>query len=83
MPETVIQSTRIYDETETSRTVELVIADSADPESAREYFSIRALVNCQGHWSLAAIQRATLERMRDVIGAEIQRTRDIANRRDD
>ena len=52
--------------------VEIVIADSDNLEQATELLQIRVRAEALSGWPLAAIQRATLLRVRDVIAAEIQ-----------
>ena len=81
-PDIHIRTTRLT-ETPTGVIAEIVIADSDDLEVAHETISFRVAVNCMGWWGLAAIQRAALQHIRDVIGDEIQRTGDILNQRPD
>ena len=83
MPETMkIRSTNVSEGTGLS--VEISIADSADPDAAREAIRFRVVLpSGQAHWRLAAIQKAALQRVRDAIANELQRTTSIANQRDE
>ncbi len=61
--------------------VKITIADNPSLDDATEWIQFQVPVDCEHSWSLAAIQRLALDRIRDVISAEIQRTARIANLR--
>lgn len=80
MTDITIQSTNIS-ETPKGTLVDVSIADSDDLEQTTEIIHCSVLVKCEGWWGLAAIQKAALHRIRDVIAGEIQRTGHIENQR--
>lgn len=79
MTELIIRQTRV---SEDSKFVDLVIADNADIDEAKEVIHVRVEAEFQHHWRLPAIQRATLQRLQDAISDEIQRTGRIVNQHD-
>ncbi len=80
MPDIEIRSTTI-DGTETVTRVAIFIGDNHLEELTDESLHLTVNVEHPGHWSLAAIQRAALQRIRAIVDDEIQRTTHIANQR--
>ena len=60
---------------------DIAIAEKPSDAEPDEWLRFRVSVKCEEHWALAAIQRAALQHIQTVIGAEIDRTAHIVNQR--
>lgn len=67
-----IQKTNIIQCDDNECLVEIFIADSKETEPPNEFISVRVLVSVDANPLVAAVQKAALHRVRDVIGAQIQ-----------
>ena len=81
MTETKIRSTEII-EKPPGATINLIIADNDDLDEADEAISCSVqLSEHKGWFVFAAIQREALQRIREIVDAEIQRTAHTVNQR--
>ncbi len=72
----------VITEGKTGGFAEITIADSAVLEESKQWIRLRVQTPIDVGWSLAAIQRSALQKLREVIAAEILRTGNIASQRD-
>lgn len=68
-----IQRTTVIDRTKEESTVELLFADSTDPETASEYVLIRVKAPHSEMPFLEELQLKAFHRMRELLTDEIQR----------
>ena len=70
---------KLIETTIIGKTVRMRYANDADPAKATEYLELQLSGAFEPWWSFVEIQRVALQSARELIGAEIQRTANIAS----
>jgi hypothetical protein len=73
-----IQKTSVI-ETGDKSTVEILIADNADPSLAKECLSLRVVVPSDLNPLFAALQKVALQRVQQLVSAQIQKSLSRSN----